>query len=843
MRYKINLFKYIYLTFILFAFIGCQDDSSLDNSNGKFGYFRVKVSKKGLTKGLVEGSPLENLNDAKKIQLDFIYNNSQISQTLSLLSVDSDAAEFGLFSETIQLLEGDYSITGYKILGEYIHGVTEGDQAPILQVGEPDEASLFSIKESQITVEEISLLAEHKGKFSFFLGKDFSSIMPDLKTVNTDGFRYNDIAKIGLDVKKGSNGIAKSYDFKTYRGEKDYLFHTDTLSLIAGEYTTTQMRLYDKNNKLIMVSDLKETIQIKDNKFTSDTLSLEMPLTPAFNDYIALYNIWKAMDGENWYWRGEEFREGANWVFTYSDGTHRPIDLWGNQPGVYLGAQGRVSFINLGGFNPIGNVPDAIGELTALQQLFLGNHGDKNIIDHNIGTASIDKSSLIFKGVDLAKERKEIAREELAIRYPRFASSLYSGKPMTFKYATTSPKYANVTNRITGISEAISKCKDLKMLSIANGMIKDLPASLSELENLTDLEILNSPVNSIPDAVLNLKNLEVFNFSENQNVDLEALEHALKSLFTGPSKDKIQILYLSKLNLTKVPDEISNLSKIGFLDLGNNKIEQLPLFGQHISFVQLYLDNNKIKSIPDNCFNINYLESMYVANNQLEEFPDLFSSDSNHLIEAVDFSGNKISRFSSSFKGVKIEKLNLNNNEFTEMPKEFSDTKSFFKFLQISENKIETIDPESILNLKYMEAFECKGNNLTKMPYNFDTETFPYLTGLDISYNQFSQFPEHVLNVTALMQFRISNQISRTTGKRTLTNWPENLHKHPALRVLDVSSNDLRKVRNFPIVLNYLDIHDNPNIHIVIPESVLYRIYEGSFKLIIDENQNVEGIG
>ncbi|MEG1586276.1 MAG: hypothetical protein RR346_05320, partial [Bacteroidales bacterium] len=64
----------------------------------------------------------------------------------------------------------------------------------------------------------------------------------------------------------------------------------------------------------------------------------------------------------------------------------------------------------------------------------------------------------------------------------------------------------------------------------------------------------------------------------------------------------------------------------------------------------------------------------------------------------------------------------------------------------------------------------------------------------------------------------------------------------PTLRVFDISGNDIRNVGSFPLLLNMLNIQDNPNIYITVPELILYRMITGSFLLLFDEDQHVEGI-
>lgn len=846
-----HLFKNISLFCCMLACLmmvsGCSDENDLDKQNSNFGYFQIKLRKQIQTFAITNGAELENLNDAKKIQVDLLYNNKTLSQTLNLEAVNAEAAELGLTSESIELLAGNYTLTGYKIFGEFIEGVTEGDKAPVLQEGEPNEPLHFEIVASQMKVVAVDIVAQSRGKLSLLLDKDFSNIQPSTKTAGYDpaAFRYDDIAKVQLDLKAGSNGAMRQYEFKTRRKKTDYLFHTDTVSLRADDYRMVQMRLFDKLNNLILVVEKPHQFLIENATLNRDSVSIDMPMTPAFNDYIALYNIWKKMDGENWYWIGNGFNRGANFLFEYSDGTPRPLDMWGAQPGVVLGASGRIESLNLGGFNAKGMVPDEIGQLTALRTLYLGNHADEGSIDAMEGMASLDRFALEVKGVDIFSNRMEIAKEQLSIRHARKASSLYTSEnnAKPFKYVTyTEIGISSHSNRITGLSDAIANCKELSYLSVANGLVTDLPMVLADLENLTDLEIYQCPMDDLPAFVPKMKNLVSFNFSFNKRLDDAKVKESLRKLFDGPSKGTMQLLYLTDNNLKELPDNLSNMTNLGLLDLANNRLTSVPMLGQDVALIQCFLDNNLLTEIPENWFFTDDLEKLSVHNNKITMFPNMFNAKSLYTAEKVDFSGNRIHKMPENFRGIRTETLNLNDNKFDHLPEEFAKSESFFNFLQISNNGIDTIKIEALNNLPYLKAFECMGNNLRYLPVDLDARTLPSLTAVDFSFNSFSRFPIEILNVSLLTELRMTGQLDKITGKKILSQWPLGIDQHPSLRILDVAANDIRNVQNFPMQLNMLNIHDNPNIYISVPTLIRYRIIDGSFKLIFDEDQNVEGI-
>ncbi|MGL5786089.1 MAG: leucine-rich repeat domain-containing protein, partial [Bacteroidales bacterium] len=397
------------------------------------------------------------------------------------------------------------------------------------------------------------------------------------------------------------------------------------------------------------------------------------------------------------------------------------------------------------------------------------------------------------------------------------------------------------SSRISGISPEISKCKELRMLTVGNNLVTDLPESLSELPNLTDIELYNLHMKQIPECITRMNTLVAVNFSRIKGLDYPKFMDSFERFCASGSKATLQILYMNENGLTTLPANLANLTNLGLLDLSANKIESLPMLGKEVALIQCLLNDNKIKHIPDNWFTTDDLEKLLADNNQLTTFPNLFSSKSKFQIEEVSLEGNQIASFTDQFRGVNIEVLNLNSNKLTSLPEEFSKTTSIVNFLRVSNNLIDTISDASIADFKTLKALEMKGNNLKYVTGAFNVETLPYLTGLDLSYNNFSRFPYSVL-YCQLAELRISNQFDPATGKRSLKEWPDGVDKQPTLRVLDVHGNDMRSVLNFPVLLNYLDIHDNPNMSITVPEVILYRIMTGQFKFLFDENQDIKGI-
>ena len=854
--------------FVLTLFTSCKDDEIIKDN--EYGHVQFKICKLVGARSAVAGKalndPLESLADIQKIKVYLLYNNQDISQTLNVSYFNGESADFGVRTELLKLATGTYTLKGYEIYKSDSNGV------PAQNVS-LDEGVDFEITGGGNTVVDVDVNSNLKGRLSFVLGKDFSLIQtkagqvhdPDKETEGVS-FSYENIRS--LTVHFSYKGKDVSYQFNVSNTKKNGrdLFFTDTLKIAAGDYTVTG---YEANSKkdlqgstiLAVVAEDENNgikrLHIEDNVLVCDTVEMLLPKTEAIKDYLALYDIWNAMKGPTWSYTGSGEPAEANWKFK-----GRTIDTWGNQPGVGLDGNGRVASLNLGAFNAKGFLPDAIGQLTQIKMLYLGTHSEET---------GVDPYLLYKKGVDLAVNRMDIAREAVRYSHAKRKSELMEGKivstlsqsnekPYSYKYISTYDAVAGVhTNGITGISEEIAKLVNMTHLFIANGLITELPQALGELPSLTDLEIYNCPLTKFPDQLGNLENLISLNFSMNIKIPAKEMERGLRKFFDGKSKEKIQILFLNEQGLESIPENMNNLKKLGSLDLRSNKLTSLPSMPD-VAPVFLYLDDNQLTSIPDDLCNINDFETFSAINNKIEEFPALFAADNLYLATLIDFSVNRISRFSKNFKGFRTETLDLTYNRFdlnkaangrVILPDEFGyhaiGTVGSFKgkkvtnvvnSLKMSTCGIDSISPQSIENLTSVMAWELTGNNLKYLPSYFSAEAFPYLSGLDLSYNAFPDIPVGVLNIGGLNQLYFNHQFDHETGKRTMNKIQGNIYKHLSLRILRLAGNNILSIGTFPSVLNVLDVSDNPNLLMEIPTEICDRIKIGSFLLGFDETQS-----
>ncbi len=342
--------------------------------------------------------------------------------------------------------------------------------------------------------------------------------------------------------------------------------------------------------------------------------------------------------------------------------------------------------------------------------------------------------------------------------------------------------------------------------------------------------------------------LITLNIGNNRQWDAEEALKGLKALADGPSKEKIQILYMNENNLEVVPEEIKNMKKLGMIDFSSNNIRTIEsAWGNDIKPVQLYLDNNQLSAFPVDengvfCY-MEDAETFSVTNNNFTEFPDIFDSGALYAVVTIDFSYNHISRFQNGrdFKGVYVETLTIANNpEFETYPIE----------LRTSDSKIMNINfrgcnlkefPDSCFtypNAIYLQSFDLSYNDLTDLPASMHAGNMPYLYGVELSYNQFSSFPWEPLDSQYLTVYAIRGQ-RNAEGARCLSEWPTGLYNHRGLRGFYIGSNNLGKIDDtISTLIYYLDISDNPEI-IFDASDICYAYQYGAYYLIYDKTQDI----
>lgn len=845
---------------------GCAKEEVAGNGEKDYGYVQFKLYKEAsydATKAVVP--QLEYLGDATKIMVMLQYGDNQITQTLTLSASNSEAAEYGLRSEKLKLVAGEYSITAFTLYDRLDEELYKGGQS-----------GTFTVVPGGMVMHDVLADVVERGKVRFTLVKDFKAAVKAAAREYT----FDEIAYVDLTVKDAS-GVATAFtklptDFSVHFDQTDDVedgYQTsssvcDTLvSLKAGTYTVDSYVVYDSNKILLESSkDMSDAkFHVEDNK-TSDA-DVHVTLNEAdeyIKDYYALKEIWEALDGENWYYKGDEWNEGANWDF------NKDVDLWGAQPGVKLHDNGRVALLSLSGFGFSGHLPAAIGQLTGLIELYLGHHGEMKTIENDptlqYGMSNANRmdrhKEYLRRTHTLTQFSEPVARglKEHGISIPEIA--LYETmtedeiidrntgrmkiKPMDDALPGTR------TNGLKSLPDEIGNLKNLQTFFIANGDIKELPATMANLTGVTDMEVYNChEMTDFPMVLAQMPNLTSLNLSANPqwtNVD-----EGLRAMSEGPAGQSLQILYMNECSLTLLPKELNNMKKLGLLSVASNKISKIESAYPDIAFTQLYLDNNQITEFPHfvnengkrHFFRIEDVETFSCTYNKVKMFPDIFDANSIYGIASIDFSYNDIEGFENvdngTYQGVYVQTLSLANNpKLGKYPKCLAETKSKVDYIILRGCGIDEIPAGSFTgeNSAYLMSLDLSYNHLTDIPREFHAGNMPYFYGIDLSYNRFSAFPFEPFDCASLTMMAIRGQRDEK-GERCLKEWPTGVYNHTGLRALYMGSNDLGKIDDtISYLIYYLDISDNPNI-VFDASDICYNWMNGTYFLLYDKTQDI----
>ena len=849
-----------------FFMTGCvKENVAVEQS---YGYVQFKLYKEAsYVKAVTE--QLEYLSDVTKIRVTLKYEDNLISQTLLMNAFNEETAEFGLRSDKLKLLAGSYELLSFSLYDEMDNVMYESTAS---------DYSSFDVVPGGLNVHDLTANVVPRGKVRFTIVKDLSSFddLPAVKAAARE-YTFDEISYVTLDV-RSEDGVKTTFTnlpvkfslhFKENGDDKDgYMTSTlscdSLLTLRAGRYDIESYITYDESKSILETnSRLSAGFTVEDNVTTDAEVPVALSESDEYiKDYYALREIWRALGGQpdengvgGWYYVGEDYPAGCNWDF------NKDPDLWGDQPGVSLHANGRVALINISGFGFAGHMPAAIGQLTELVELYLGTHNDSNLITYKSeGEGTADRMarhkaylSALHPATPMAEPiAKALSENGIVIPETAFYSTMKEDevidrstgrsriKPMDMNHGTT-------TNGLLSLPPEIGNLTKLEQLFIANGEITSLPAEMAKLISCTDLELYNCPkMTEFPMALAKMPELITANLANNRQWSSDEVLKGLKAIATGPSAEKIQLLYLLENNLEVIPKEIKNMKKLGLLDFASNKIHTIEeAWGNEIKPVQLYLDNNKITEFPVNedgvfCY-LDDAETFSARNNKLTEFPDIFDANSLYSINSIDFSYNEIKGFPADFKGVKVNTLTLANNPaLTKYPVELAKSNSTVAYVNVRGCNIDEIPEGSFEyeNSIYLTSLDLSYNDLTDLPWEMHAGNLPYLYGVELSFNKFSQFPWEPLDSQYLTVFSIRSQ-RNDAGERCLSEWPTGLYNHRGLRGFYIGSNNLGKIEDtISTLIYYLDISDNPEI-IFDASDICYAYQTGAYVLIYDKTQDI----
>ncbi|KAL3530205.1 hypothetical protein ACH5RR_009527 [Cinchona calisaya] len=266
---------------------------------------------------------------------------------------------------------------------------------------------------------------------------------------------------------------------------------------------------------------------------------------------------------------------------------------------------------------------------------------------------------------------------------------------------------------LMGLVQSISENTiQRKLIDLSNNKLDGpIPkSSISTLQNLVGLDLSSNNLSGIvePNMFSNLKKLASLVLSNNRF--LWRTDNNVSLSFPD-----LWELGLSSCGLSEFPDFLKNSKDLGFLELSNNNIHQIPSWFNSMPWDSLFylnLSYNSLSSLaPLRWKSLNILDFQF---NQLQG-PLPLSICNLQELGILDLSNNKftgaIPKCFGNFSS-ELEVLDLKNNGLQGSIEVSFPRKSSLKHLGLSGNFLEGSLPESLANCEQLEVLDVGNNNM-----------------------------------------------------------------------------------------------------------------------------------
>lgn len=263
----------------------------------------------------------------------------------------------------------------------------------------------------------------------------------------------------------------------------------------------------------------------------------------------------------------------------------------------------------------------------------------------------------------------------------------------------------------------LSKLEKLDLSS--NQLTGEIPSALSGLSSLVRLDLSNNRLSGNPSApILPLSNLTEISIGNNFFIfdDIDAF------LQNFP---QVNVLDLAHIDLKAVPQKITTLKKLEFLNLSNNSISQdFNFLSALTNLKELNLAGNRLTKIPIELGMLNELKIFDLSNNNIVPNGTTPLLKLKNL-EWLSLSGNQMKYFPPELPQLKILiHLNFSDNQLSGGFESLIAMQNLEQ-IYLDKNLISGSFPASLLQLKKLQMLSLSGNQLTgEIPENLPALTF-----------------------------------------------------------------------------------------------------------------------
>ncbi|KAK8048574.1 adenylate cyclase [Apiospora phragmitis] len=344
-----------------------------------------------------------------------------------------------------------------------------------------------------------------------------------------------------------------------------------------------------------------------------------------------------------------------------------------------------------------------------------------------------------------------------------------------FLFLTTKFNHVDLSGRnlITIPITLYSKTGDIISLNLSRNLSLDLPRDfIQACPQLRDIKFSSNEARKLPISIGRASRLTYLDVSNNR---LEELQHAELHHLSGLLK-----LSLANNRLNSLPTYFSGFRSLRSLNLSSNFLDKLPPFLCELeSLVDIDVSFNSIATLPEDIGKLRNLEKFVMTNNRLANtLPPTFSRLTN--LRELDLKYNTLTSIDVISELPKLEILSADHN----MISQFIGTFERVRSLKLNSNPITKFDIASpVPTLKMLNLSNAQ---LASIDGSFNN--MPNLERLVLDRNYFVSLPNTIGNLRKLEHFSIANN--------SVGELPPEIGCMNELRVLDVRGNNIRKLPN-----------------------------------------------
>ncbi|CCK73024.1 adenylate cyclase KNAG_0M01710 [Huiozyma naganishii CBS 8797] len=353
------------------------------------------------------------------------------------------------------------------------------------------------------------------------------------------------------------------------------------------------------------------------------------------------------------------------------------------------------------------------------------------------------------------------------------------------------------SNKFVEYPEVINNCVNLLQVDLSYNKIYKIPASINKLVKLVKMNLSHNKLNELED-ISGMKNLRTLTLPHNRITQVKTMSESLQNLYLTDNRisnfedklPKLRSLDLQENPITSISVKDCYPTNMTSLSLRKAQLASIPgeLFTELSSLEKLELNDNNLSRLPKEISLLSRLVYLSVSRNKLECLPPELSKLKS--LRTLDLHSNNIRDFFEGMEEIELTSLNISSNVLgtTTMEGSFFDnmlagsklSKSLF-FLSAADNQFGDDMWPLFNSFSKLQKLNLSYNNMTDISQMHLTD----LTELYFSGNKLSTLPGEVVSKWKQLKTLMLN------GNQLLT-LPSELSLLTQLTAFDVGSNKLK---------------------------------------------------